>query len=106
MRCVLLIGFPGLHDLSSHDTSDLGRPSGLVQIGDQRAIVDVIEANYAILLRNDEHVLMWQNLGPNYLFCLPWSARVKSHLLDFHEVLVSPHVDQGEHFLERVALIV
>ena len=66
MWCVLLIGFPGLHDLPSHDAGDLGRPGGLVQIGDQRASINVIEANYAILLRNDEHVLMWQQLGPNY----------------------------------------
>ena len=106
MWCVLLIGFSGLHDLPTHDAGDLSRPCRLVEISDQGASGDVIEANYAILLRDDEHVLLWQQLGPDYHLCLFRSIRVEGHLLDFHEVLVAPHIDQREHFLESVALIV
>ena len=106
MWCVLLIGFSGLHYLPTHDAGDLSRPCRLVEISDQGASGDVIEANYAILLRDDEHVLLWQQLGPDYHLCLFRSIRVEGHLLDFHEVLVAPHIDQRENFLESVALIV
>ena len=106
MWCVLLIGFPGLHDLPTHDACDLSRPCRLVEIGDQGASGDVIEANYAILLRDDEHVKLGQQLGLDYHLCLLRFGRVEGPLLDLHEVLVAPHIDKREHFLESVALIV
>ena len=92
--------------MPTHDAGDLSRPSGLVKISDQGAVGNVIEANYAVLLRDDEHVLVWKQLGPDYHLSLLRSALAKGILLDLHEVLITPHVDQCEHFLERVALIV
>ena len=78
----------------------------MIEIGDQGAVGNVIEANYAVLLRDDEHVLVWKQLGPDYHLSLLRSALAEGILLDLHEVLITPHVDQCENFLECVALIV